>query len=304
MFHVEHFNKSFTDSIMSLKTRATTGLVFGIIMIGATIASPYTCALLFIAIGICCLWEYSDITNRDDNSDSIMALIRKLLTVILGILPALIVIGLTQELIILEELKKQSPLILPIIFGLFIFELFSKATKPFDQIGRLLLAIIYIGIPIALVEMIALSQMQYGRFLVLAMLFIVWASDSFAYLGGSKIGKTPFFKRISPKKTWEGIACGVIGAMVFGYICSLIFPTVEYSISQWLIIAVVGCIFGILGDLVESMLKRSLGIKDSGTILPGHGGFLDRFDAFLLLVPFVVFTIIYILKDARFTSWF
>lgn len=289
---------------MSLKTRAATGLVFGAIMIGSTIASPYTCAALFIIIGICCLWEYTDITNREDTSDPIMAFIRKMLTVILGILPAITVIGLTQDLVSLETVKHQSALLLPIIFGLFVFELFSKAEKPFDQIGRLLLAIVYIGIPIALVEMITLSQMQYGRYLVLAMLFIVWASDSFAYLGGSKIGKTPFFKRISPKKTWEGIVCGVIGAMVFGYICSLIFPAVEYTLGQWLIIAIVGCVFGILGDLVESMLKRSLGIKDSGTILPGHGGFLDRFDAFLILVPFVVFTIIYILNDSRFTSWF
>lgn len=289
---------------MSLKTRAATGLVFGAIMIGATLASPYTCALLFIIIGICCLWEYTDIINREDISDTSMALLRKLFTVLLGISPALLVIGLTQDLITMEGVKANFPLLLPILFGLFVFELFSKAEKPFDQIGRLLVAILYIGIPIALVEMITLSQMQYGRFLVMAMLFIVWASDSFAYLGGSKIGKTPFFKRISPKKTWEGIACGVLGALVFGFVCSLIFPTVEYSLGQWLIVAAVCCIFGILGDLVESMLKRSLGIKDSGTILPGHGGFLDRFDAFLLLVPFAVFTIIYILNDSRFTAWF
>ena len=288
---------------MSLKTRAATGLVFGAVMIGATVASPISCAVLFIIIGICCLWEYTDITNRGDVSSPNMAFIRKILTVILGISPALITIGLIENIISWENVKAQLPLLLPILFGLFVFELFSKAEKPFDQIGRLLVAILYIGIPIALVEMLTLAQPTFGRYLVMAMLLIVWASDSFAYLGGSKIGKTPFFKRISPKKTWEGIACGVIGALVFGYICSLIFTQVEYNLGSWLVIAVVGCVFGILGDLVESMLKRSLGIKDSGTILPGHGGFLDRFDAFLLLVPFVVFTILYILNDTRFTSW-
>jgi phosphatidate cytidylyltransferase len=288
---------------MSLKTRTITGVIFGAVMIGGTLASAYSCATLFIIVGLCCLWEFTAISNPIDKDSSPVAVVntRRVLITALGILPALW-IGAS----ILGYIKMdihQAALLLPIFFGLFIFELFGKSNRPFEQIGLLLLAILYIGVPTALVVMIALAQPAYGNLLVMAMLSIVWASDSFAYLGGSQIGKTPFFKRISPKKTWEGIACGVAGAMLVGYICSLVFVPLAYSVGQWVVIAVVACVFGILGDLVESLLKRSLGIKDSGTILPGHGGFLDRFDAFILLVPFTFFAIVYLLNDSRFTSW-
>jgi len=287
---------------MSLKTRTITGVIFGAVMIGGTLASAYSCAILFLIVGLCCLWEYSGIINRDDTSPAAVAMTRRLLMTSLGIAPALLVAAAITEVVKLDV--HHAAILLPIFFGLFIFELFGQSSRPFEQIGLLLLGTLYIGVPTALVVMICLAQPAYGNLLVMAMLAIVWASDSFAYLGGSKIGRTPFFKRISPKKTWEGIACGVAGAMLVGYLCSLIFPTLGYAVWQWLVIAVVACVFGILGDLVESMLKRSLGIKDSGTILPGHGGFLDRFDAFILLVPFVFFTIVFVLKDLRFTSWF
>ena len=124
---------------------------------------------------------------------------------------------------------------------------------------------------------------------------MVWASDVFAYLLGSKIGKNKMFPRISPNKTWEGTLSGVLGAILVGYGCSLFFSTIELIFVHWIILASICTVFGILGDLVESMLKRSLGIKDSGNILPGHGGMLDRFDAFVLVIPFV-FSYLLILK--------
>ncbi len=282
---------------MSLKTRALTGVVFGAVMIGGTIAHAYSAAVLFLIVGACCIWEFSGIVNAKEDSPPSWAFARRLLTVLLGLLPALWVGASLMDWYI--PLSAHYMLWLPLLFGLFIFELFAKSTRPFEQVGLLLLALVYIGLPTAIVLQICLKQPDWGNMLIMAMQAIVWSSDSFAYLGGSRIGRTPFFVRISPKKTWEGILCGVLGALVLGYVCSLVFTSVGYSLSAWLLIAAVGCVFGILGDLVESLLKRSLGIKDSGTILPGHGGFLDRFDAFIFLVPFVFFTIVYVLGDGR-----
>ena len=113
---------------------------------------------------------------------------------------------------------------------------------------------------------------------------MTWANDVGAYFVGSKFGKTKLFPRISPKKTWEGSFGGVMMTFLTGWLLSLYI--IELNLKDWLILALIVSIFGSIGDLVESMLKRSVGVKDSGTILPGHGGFLDRFDAFIFLLPF------------------
>lgn len=285
---------------MSLKTRTLTGIVFGAVMIGGTLAHSYSCAALFLAVGLACLWEYSNLVLAKDSPEPFHS-IRKFFALFVGIFPALLLAN--TELGIFPLLSDYAFWFFPIVFAAFIFELFAQSAKPFDNIGFILLGLVYIGVPIALVEAFCLRE-SVGNQLVMAMLAIVWVSDSFAYLAGSKIGRTPFFPRISPKKTWEGTLSGLAGALGMGALCSVLFPNLAYTMPQWLVIALVASSFGILGDLVESMLKRSLGIKDSGTILPGHGGFLDRFDAFLFLVPFVAFTIIFLFKDTRFVVWF
>jgi len=120
---------------------------------------------------------------------------------------------------------------------------------------------------------------------VLGMLFILWASDTGAYFSGILFGKKKLFERISPKKTWEGSIGGAFLALVFAYGFSIYFK--DLSLVQWLVAAALIVIAGIYGDLVESLFKRSIAIKDSGTSIPGHGGFLDRFDGLLLASPFV-----------------
>jgi phosphatidate cytidylyltransferase len=121
--------------------------------------------------------------------------------------------------------------------------------------------------------------------IVLGYLFIVWANDTFAYLTGKTMGKHALFKRISPGKTWEGSLGGLIGSLGVAAVLSLYFSTL--LINQWLIIAVIIVVTGTYGDLIKSLMKRSLNIKDSGNILPGHGGMLDRFDSLLGSAPFV-----------------
>ncbi len=128
------------------------------------------------------------------------------------------------------------------------------------------------------------SGETYSPWRVFGLLGLVWTNDTMAYFVGSQLGKRKLFERISPKKTWEGFIGGGLCTVLMAWGVSHYVP--EFTQMQWIMLAVVAAVFGTLGDLVESMLKRSLNIKDSGKLLPGHGGLLDRFDAFLLAIPF------------------
>lgn len=126
---------------------------------------------------------------------------------------------------------------------------------------------------------------EYNYQIVLGFFFLLWANDTGAYLVGRKLGRTKLFERISPKKTWEGSIGGGLMGLGIGYMNALLFP--DLSLINWLVVALIVLIFGSLGDLVESMFKRSLNIKDSGKLLPGHGGLLDRFDGIFIAAPIV-----------------
>lgn len=284
---------------MSLKTRTITGLTFGAVMIAGTIVHPISCAALYFLVGLLCLWEYSGLVLKQDSTSGYNTT-RRLFAVFLGLLPTLLVVNtMTGTLPLLVD---YSFWFFPLLFASFLFELFAASSKPFENIAFSMLGIVYIGIPTTLLVSMPLTDAS-GTQVILAILLMVWASDVFAYLLGSKIGKHKMFPRISPKKTWEGTFSGVIGAILTGILCFYVFPDVRFELWMWIVLGAVCTIFGILGDLVESMLKRSLGIKDSGTILPGHGGFLDRFDAFIFAVPFAVFAMKVLFDDYRFQQW-
>lgn len=279
---------------MSLKTRTITGLTFGAVMIAGTIAHRYSCAGLYFLVGFLCLWEFSGLVLKQDSKPAYNS-VRRVFSVLLGLVPALLIVNrITGSLPLIVDYSFVIPILL---FSAFLFELFAASTKPFENIAYSMLGIVYIGIPTALLVSISLTDAS-GHKVILTILLMVWASDVFAYLLGSKIGKHKMFPRISPKKTWEGTFSGVIGAILTGVLCFYVFADVRFELWMWIVLGAVCTLFGILGDLVESMLKRSLGIKDSGTILPGHGGFLDRFDAFIFAVPFAAFVIE--IMDGRF----
>jgi phosphatidate cytidylyltransferase len=179
-------------------------------------------------------------------------------------------------------------LVFPLLFIVMIAELYKKSGNPFQNIAWTILAILYIAIPFALLtyffgQNAANWQERSGT--ILGFFVILWLNDTGAYFIGSLAGKHRLFERISPKKSWEGSIGGGVVALLTAWGISFIFT--QYTIDQWLLIALVIIVLGTLGDLVESMLKRSIEIKDSGNILPGHGGLLDRFDAVLLASPFV-----------------
>ncbi|SEQ38559.1 phosphatidate cytidylyltransferase [Neolewinella agarilytica] len=277
--------------MQGLWRRLTTAIIFVIIMVAGHYTGVYTFSLLFFIIAAGCLWEFFGLTldlhTRRDK-------IRKTIAVALGLMPFVLVTTLSLLKINDPEnfITLSSLLFSPFVFTIFIYELYSHSKEPFANIAFMILGLFYIGVPFALVDFIAYDGDSFNSRIVLGLLVLTWVNDTGAYLTGSMIGKTPLFPRISPNKTWEGSSGGFITTLVFGYLLSLVFT--EIPLAQWMGLAVIVAIFGSLGDLVESMLKRSVNVKDSGNLLPGHGGLLDRFDAFIFVVPFATAYLLYL----------
>jgi phosphatidate cytidylyltransferase len=155
--------------------------------------------------------------------------------------------------------------------------------QPFVNIGATITGLLYVSLPMALLSVIAYGSGHFEPGRIFCLIFFVWAADTGAYFAGKNFGKHKLAPSISPGKTWEGWAGGAALTLVVGWAAGYFLP--DIPLSHRLVAAGVVAVFGPLGDLAESMLKRSAGVKDSGTFLPGHGGLLDRFDAFLLVLP-------------------
>ena len=177
-------------------------------------------------------------------------------------------------------------LIFPIISCIYMIKLYKKfERKPFTNIAFTFLGIFYVVVPFVLLNVIVFDEGVYNFEIILGSLLILWASDTGAYFAGTFFGKRKLFERISPKKSWEGFIGGAVLTLIFAYGSSQFLHTL--TISQWIIVGVIIIVGGTFGDLIESLLKRSIEIKDSGDSLPGHGGFLDRFDGLLISAPFI-----------------
>ncbi len=170
-----------------------------------------------------------------------------------------------------------------------LLELYRKKKSPFENIGVTILGWLYIIFPMILLNHLMWDNesQEWSDYLpVLSIFIMVWTSDTFAYLVGRKIGKRKLFERISPKKSWEGFMGGMLFSALAGGVIAYF---AERDYFDFILLGVLISIFGTVGDLVESMLKRSLNIKDSGNILPGHGGILDRVDAAIYIIPIAYF---------------
>jgi len=177
-------------------------------------------------------------------------------------------------------------LIFPLISCIYMIKLYKKfERKPFTNIAFTFLGIFYVSVPFVLLNVIAFEQGGYNYEVILGSLLILWASDTGAYFAGTFFGKRKLFERISPKKSWEGFIGGAALALVFAFGSSRFMHSL--ALHEWMIVGVIIIVGGTFGDLIESLLKRSMEIKDSGTSLPGHGGFLDRFDGLLISSPFI-----------------
>lgn len=185
-------------------------------------------------------------------------------------------------------INQVSPMFLFAFYGLAVMlfaiaQLFHKGGNPIDRLAYFALSQLWIALPCCLLYYLEFFN-GFTPYITLACFLAIWSNDTFAYCAGSLLGKHKMFERISPKKTWEGFVGGAVGAMaVIGIFSHFVDSTLPLWV--WLGLAVVVVIFGTFGDLLESMLKRTLGVKDSGNVIPGHGGMLDRFDSMLLAVP-------------------
>jgi phosphatidate cytidylyltransferase len=174
-----------------------------------------------------------------------------------------------------------------------ISELYRKKNNPFGNIAFTLLGVAYVALPFSVTNYfvitggspIGFEGIKFYPWILFSCFMIIWANDSWAYLGGRWFGKHKLFERISPGKTWEGSIVGGIVALLFSWIMSMFFK--EIDLVHWFATGAILIVTSTLGDLVESMLKRSLGVKDSGTMLPGHGGILDRFDGMFISLPVI-----------------
>lgn len=195
------------------------------------------------------------------------------------------------------------------LFMVLVTGLFHNSQQTILNIAYTVMGIVYSVVPFVLLTQASCLNIDpvnhcidgnsglvshYNPHIILGVILLIWASDSSAYLVGSLIGKTKLYERISPGKTWEGSIGASVLTIACSYVISIWYP--EISFVHWAVIAVMVCVFGTIGDLVESMLKRQAGVKDSGKIMPGHGGILDRFDSLLFVSPFVYVYLNLVLK--------
>jgi phosphatidate cytidylyltransferase len=256
--------------LKELLIRAITGIVFLAVLISAILWNEYSLTFLFFVVLILGLAE----TNRMIAVPSIhpQLFLSGVLAKLMYLLPVGYMLGFYEI--------KWIYLILFIIVLIPINELYRNLKTPMANISYSLLPAFYIGLPLVALVAIAWSNGTYNPFLVLGLFVVIWIYDTGAYLVGTLFGKHKLFERISPKKTWEGaIGGGLISVLISTFVLSKYLPVL--SIWQWAIGAILIVVFGTFGDLSESLLKRSAGVKDSGNILPGHGGILDRFDSAL-----------------------
>ncbi|OIQ39981.1 MAG: hypothetical protein BM563_03675 [Bacteroidetes bacterium MedPE-SWsnd-G1] len=173
------------------------------------------------------------------------------------------------------------------IFSSFVWILFAKKEEIVNHLGKIFLSVIYIVIPFILIAQIPFlnNDPQYASNAILGVFLLIWCNDTFAYLVGKNFGKVKLLKHISPNKTVEGFIGGLVACLIGGFIIAQFFT--ELTTVQWVVISLLVSTFGVLGDLIESMFKRQAGIKDSSNLIPGHGGFLDRFDSVIFAAPFI-----------------
>lgn len=269
-----------------MKTRAITAFFFTIVMLGSIFLGGYTFTFFYLMLSLAALSEFFGMIKT--------AGIRPHRNI--AVFAAALIFLMTAGYHLLQFETKFLLLLLPLIFSVFISELYKKEKIPFSNISYTFVGFIYVTVPFCFFYSLGFIQQQttYNFQLPLSFLLMLWASDTGAYLFGMKFGKTRLFERHSPKKTWEGFFGGVFTSVLVSYLLSLVFTEISPLIFVGMAVLIV-C-FGTLGDLVESMLKRSLNVKDSGNILPGHGGFLDRFDGLLIAAP-VVYTYLYLVLN-------
>lgn len=260
----------------NLTQRILTGLVGSAAVIASIVFSPWSYYVIFLFITVMTLLEFYQLVGLDG------MIPQKTFGTICGAL-----VFSASFFIEMERISwRYYFLIFPLISLVFMIKLYKFERKPFTNIAFTILGIFYVAMPFALLNIATFEDGHYNYQIMLGCLLILWANDTGAYFAGTLFGRTKLFERISPKKSWEGAIGGAVLGLLIAWGISHYLAFL--STWQWMVVAVLIVIGGDYGDLVESLLKRSIEIKDSGDSLPGHGGFLDRFDGLLISAPFIV----------------
>lgn len=272
--------------VKNFVTRTLAGAVLVAVIIGATVLSPISFGIVFMLISLLATQELMKL------------LIGK--ATYLGGVSALLFLAIFAEHA--SMFSERMIVIVWVVYGMSLLlamtgQLWNKKSNPVEAWMHITYSQIYVALPFALVNMIAFFRGQFTPVLVLSLFVFIWVNDSFAYLTGSLFGRHRLFERVSPKKSWEGFIGGNLFALGAAYLMSVLDQPLSnllvgndgssLELWQWLLFAQIVVVFGTFGDLVESLLKRTLGVKDSGAAIPGHGGWLDRFDSLMFAAPVV-----------------
>lgn len=259
----------------NLLQRIITAILGVGIIITAIVYSGPTFALLFLAIMLLTLREFYGLA-KDSGSQPF---------VYWGMFFSAVLFGLSYGVLSGNLSAQWLWLLPPTLLFCFLFPLYKlQEVHPINCLGVTLLGIIYIAIPMTCLLAIGFHHGTYDYSIVIGLLFAQWSNDTGGYIAGRTMGRTKLFEKVSPKKTWEGTIGGAVLAFGIVYIISLYFDSL--NTLEWMGLTLIVVVFGSFGDLVESLFKRTFAIKDSGSSIPGHGGFLDRFDGLILALPF------------------
>ncbi|MFQ3575005.1 MAG: phosphatidate cytidylyltransferase [Cytophagales bacterium] len=263
-------------SLTNLQQRIIFGILGALAVVNSIIWSEWSFFVLFFVISMFAQQEFYQLLIEDKKKPN------DIFGTVIGLVVYTLAFFIEKKFLSVSYYMALFPLCALI----FIFELYYSKKKPFNNVAYTFLGVLYVAIPFTVLVVIAFVNGDYSWQIVLGVLMLLWASDTGAYFAGRKLGKHKLFPRVSPGKTWEGAIGGGLLSLLTSWVLSIYFT--DLKSWQWPCLSVIIVVSGIYGDLVESSFKRSLEIKDSGSAIPGHGGFLDRFDGLLLASPFVI----------------
>jgi phosphatidate cytidylyltransferase len=262
--------------LKNLLIRSLTGTLYLIVFIAALLIGKYTFAALFLLISMIALWEFYRLVILMGYQPM------RYLGMFMGVALFLLVFYICLR----NKSLTLSLLIIPVIILTFVLELYRKKSNPIANISFTILGFFYVSLPLTLFNKLAFYvDREYTYQIILGFFILLWINDITAYIFGVSFGKHKLFERISPKKTWEGFFGGTIFTLISAYFMGI--PFFILNRKDWIFIGLIISVAGVFGDLVESLFKRASELKDSGKMLPGHGGMLDRIDSVLFSGPLV-----------------
>lgn len=281
-----------SEKMKNLAVRTMSGLVLAAVVLGAIAWSQWSFGALLLVLLAVGMHEFYALAGKQGNSP------QKIVGLVAGIVLFVLNFAFVSEDIEILGSARQAygcglAFLLLLLPAMFICELYRRNENPAAGIGTTMMGVCYVALPLSLMCYIPMvGNDTWNPWVMIAYIFIIWANDVFAYLVGMSVGRHRLCERLSPKKSWEGFFGGLAGAVVMGVVAAKV---LDAHVWVWAGLALVAAVSGVLGDLVESMFKRAAGVKDSGKLIPGHGGMLDRFDAMLLSAPFVFVYMLFVM---------